>query len=85
MLLSHARAMAHTLIFRSSDPTTTYHKAAVVPEPDAEDWEPIQTDPNPQPAAPPEDCGCGPTTLEQDEDTDDSRRGSEGGSEEETG
>ena len=74
MLLSHARALAHTEIYRGSNPLVTYHKDAVVPDEMADDWEPNQSPPTeesaPQPVAAavsavmeeesvPYDCGCG--------------------------
>jgi len=67
MLLNHARARAHTLIYRSSEPDTTYLKSADVPEPDAEDWEPITTDPNYEPPSVAEDCDCGGETPSNEE------------------
>jgi hypothetical protein len=70
MELAHARARAHTSIYRSSNPGTLYAKAAVVPDETAEDWEPLTGDPNYSPPLPVEDCCCGDTTLIED-DTDD--------------
>ena len=66
MILVHARALSHTLIYRSSDPLTTYPKAADVPNSDADDWEPIQTNPAAVTAEPPADCGCGQTAKDDD-------------------
>lgn len=68
MLLAHARARAHTLIYRSSAPDVTFHKTAVVTNADAEDWEPIQTDPNYQPPVVNEDCGCPQAATDEEAD-----------------
>lgn len=70
MLLEHARARAHTSIYRSSNPDTLYAKAAVVPDETAEDWEPLIGDPNYSPPLPAEDCGCGTTSEEDDDESD---------------
>ena len=71
MLLSHARARAHTFIFRASDPSTTYPKAADVPDADAEDWEPITLPPPAESfVATAEDCGCPGTTPTDNEESD---------------
>lgn len=68
MILCHARAMAHSAIYRTSNQSAVYPKTADVPDADAEDWEPV-----PQVYAPPvvtEDCGCGDTTEEEPDVTD---------------
>lgn len=70
MLLSHARALAHTFVFQGSQPSITFHKNAVIVDSGAEDWEPIQSDPNHAPPVAAEDCGCGDTILIED-DTED--------------
>ena len=46
MLLIHARALAHTEIYRCSEPSVKYHKAAVVADETGDDWEPIQSPPS---------------------------------------
>lgn len=74
MILQHARARAFSAIFRSSEPETIYPKDAIVPDPDAEDWEPNQYQPPVTVVSEDDltngyDCGCDkPQTGEVDED-----------------
>tara|TARA_R110000868_G_scaffold101592_2_gene279599 strand:- start:389 stop:640 length:252 start_codon:yes stop_codon:yes gene_type:complete len=66
MILCHARALAHTSIYRTSNPDVQYPKLAEVSAEDAvaEDWE-CAAPPEPTPPAPVEDCGCGPVAMPQ--------------------
>ncbi len=72
MVLCHARALAHTSIYRASNPLAVYPKAGDVPPEDAaaEDWECVPPPP-PEPTEAVEDCGCGQSVVEGEQDAGD--------------
>lgn len=67
MLLAHARALAHTEIYRLGEPLVKYHKADAVPDELAEDWEPIQSPPTTDAPAPQAMVAAVPPATEEED------------------